>query len=79
MHRIARAERPSGRRPAPTRRASASSFESLAAFLLRHILTWRERIRQRRALAMADDWLLKDMGVSRADVMRECDKAFWQA
>jgi len=46
--------------------------------LLRHILTWRERIRQRRALAMADDWLLKDVGVSRADVMRECDKAFWQ-
>jgi uncharacterized protein YjiS (DUF1127 family) len=46
--------------------------------LLRHIRTWRERIRQRQALAAVDDWLLKDIGVSRGDVMGECDKAFWQ-
>ena len=67
MHRIMRAER-----------ASASSFGSRAAALLRHTLTWSERIRQRQALAAVDDWLLKDMGVSRADAMREYDKAFWQ-
>jgi uncharacterized protein YjiS (DUF1127 family) len=67
MHRIARAER-----------APASSFGSLAASLLRHILTWVARIRQRQALAAIDEWMLKDIGVSRADAMRECDRAFWQ-
>ena len=58
--------------------APASSFGSRAAFLLRHLRNWSERIRQRRALAALDDWLLKDMGVSRADAMHECDKAFWR-
>ena len=67
MHRVMRAER-----------APATSFGSRAASLLRHVLTWSERIRQRRALAAVDDWLLKDIGVSRSDAMRECDKAFWQ-
>lgn len=76
MQRIARGERPSGRRSAPPRRASA--LELLADSLIRHILTWRERVRQRRALAAVDDWVLKDMGVSRADAMSECDKAFWR-
>jgi uncharacterized protein YjiS (DUF1127 family) len=76
MHEIARDERPSGRSAASARQASL--FESPAAALLRHIRTWRQRIRQRRSLATADDWLLKDIGVSRADVMHECDKAFWR-
>jgi uncharacterized protein YjiS (DUF1127 family) len=67
MHPIARVER-----------ASTFSFGSLAASSLRHVLTWWERSRQRRALAAVDDWILKDIGVSRADAMREHDKAFWR-
>ena len=78
MHRIARAARPSAQRAASAARASASSFEALTALLLRHVRTWWARVRQRRALATADDWLLKDIGVSPADVMCECDKAFWR-
>jgi len=58
--------------------ASTFSFGSLAAWSLRRVLTWRVRFRQRQALAAVDDWILKDIGVSRADAMRECDKAFWQ-
>jgi uncharacterized protein YjiS (DUF1127 family) len=46
--------------------------------LLRYILTWSDRIRQRRALQALDDWVLKDIGLSRADVMHEYDKPFWQ-
>jgi uncharacterized protein YjiS (DUF1127 family) len=46
--------------------------------LLRRILTWAERIRQRRALQALDEWVLKDIGLSRADVMHEYDKPFWQ-
>lgn len=42
------------------------------------VLTWIERTQQRRALARMDDHLLSDIGLSRADIARECDKAFWQ-
>jgi len=51
---------------------------SRAASLLRTIVTWSARHRQRRALLALDDWVLKDIGVSRADVMRESDKPFWR-
>ncbi len=40
---------------------------------------WRDRARQRRQLATLDDRLLADIGISRCDVMRECDKHFWEA
>ena len=77
MHTIVREERLSGRTSAPEERAPASPG-SRAASLLRHILTWAERVRQRRALQALDEWVLKDIGLSRVDVMREYDKPFWQ-
>jgi uncharacterized protein YjiS (DUF1127 family) len=40
---------------------------------------WLGRARQRRQLATLDDRLLADIGISRCDVMRECDKPFWEA
>jgi len=46
--------------------------------LLRHILAWLERARGRQALLALDDWVLKDIGLTRADVMHESDKPFWQ-
>jgi uncharacterized protein YjiS (DUF1127 family) len=36
-----------------------------------------ERARQRRQLADLDDGLLKDIGLSRADVARECGRWPW--
>jgi len=43
---------------------------------------WIARARQRRALREiaegTDDYLLKDIGVSRAEAFREADKPFWQ-
>jgi uncharacterized protein YjiS (DUF1127 family) len=77
MHTIVRGGRLSGRTSAPRGRAPAS-FGSRVASLLRHVLAWSERVRQRRALLTLDDRMLKDIGVSRADVLRECDKPFWQ-
>ena len=41
-------------------------------------LTWLERYRQRRTLENLSDHMLKDMGVSRADVDREVNKQFWR-
>lgn len=37
-----------------------------------------ERRRQRRALMSLDERLLKDIGLSRADVEQECAKLFWR-
>ena len=41
-------------------------------------LEWRERARQRHALARLDDRMLRDIGLSRADVYREYRKPFWR-
>lgn len=39
---------------------------------------WRERVSQRRALGRLDDRLLRDMGLTRADVEQEVSKPFWR-
>ena len=39
--------------------------------------TWFERDRQRRQLAELSDHLLRDIGVTRAEAMREAAKPFW--
>lgn len=42
------------------------------------LLTWHERHRQRRDLAGLTDHMLRDIGLSRADVAIEADKPFWR-
>ena len=42
------------------------------------ILTWIERYRQRRMLDSLSDTMLKDIGLSRADVDHEVRKTFWR-
>lgn len=39
---------------------------------------WQERAKQRRQLAALDDRMLRDIGVSTADVEQETWKWFWQ-
>ena len=43
----------------------------------RLIAGWIERSRQRRMLATLDDHMLRDIGITRADAARECEKPFW--
>jgi uncharacterized protein YjiS (DUF1127 family) len=40
---------------------------------------WHERAVTRHELAELDDYILRDIGMTRGDVMREADKPFWQA
>ena len=41
------------------------------------LLRWHELARQRRALMGMDDHMLKDIGLSRADALREAERPFW--
>lgn len=57
------------RRPSPRR--------LLPTFLSR-FRDWRERARGRHLLQQLDDRMLRDVGLTRSDVERECNKHFWK-
>lgn len=44
---------------------------------LLHPLRWYELARQRRELAALTDGDLKDIGLSRADILAESERPFW--
>ena len=46
--------------------------------LLSRFRGWRERARGRHLLLQLDDRMLRDVGLTRLDVDRECAKHFWQ-
>ncbi len=64
--------------------ASQSAFDVIARLarlpfaILETLLVWQERDQQRRHLAALDDRLLSDMGISRADAVREAAIPFWR-
>jgi uncharacterized protein YjiS (DUF1127 family) len=49
------------------------------AYAFEQVLAWLERARQRRQLQQLGDHMLKDIGLSRADVEAETSKPFWRA
>jgi|ADGO01.1.fsa_nt_gi uncharacterized protein YjiS (DUF1127 family) len=62
---------------ASARKARAGLVPSLTR-MLEWVETLAERYRQRRALSAMDDRLLRDMGLTRADVEQETAKPFWR-
>jgi len=42
------------------------------------IAQWIERVRQRHALAGLEDRMLRDIGITRVEAARECEKPFWR-
>jgi uncharacterized protein YjiS (DUF1127 family) len=63
------------------RRLEASGAAASPRFfsqLVGHLVTWRQRARSRHLLRRLDDRMLRDVGLSRSDVERECAKHFWQ-
>ena len=42
------------------------------------VLLWHQRVRQRRQLACLSDRMLRDIGLTRADVFAESSKPFWR-
>jgi uncharacterized protein YjiS (DUF1127 family) len=58
----------------PRAHAWRHAFERIGELLL----AWQERARQRHRLALLSDHMLRDIGLSRADIMAETTKRFWQ-
>jgi uncharacterized protein YjiS (DUF1127 family) len=42
------------------------------------LLLWQERARQRRQLQNLNDRMLRDIGLTRGDVLAESSKPFWR-
>jgi uncharacterized protein YjiS (DUF1127 family) len=54
------------------------TLDEAARAALAWMRTGIERSRQRRALALLDERLLRDIGHDRAEVAREIEKPFWR-
>ena len=52
---------------------------SLIVKMVDTVLDWQDRARERHRMAMMSDHLLRDIGVSRADLEMEYEKPFWRA
>jgi uncharacterized protein YjiS (DUF1127 family) len=64
--------------------STSTASTRVAAFLLaarrmaRLVWVWRSRAESRRTMSMLSDHVLRDIGVTRADVDREVMKPFWR-
>lgn len=57
---------------------ASSSFVSILVRASDTVLGWIERDRDRRALGRLDDRLLRDIGITRAELDAEATKPFWR-
>jgi uncharacterized protein YjiS (DUF1127 family) len=46
---------------------------------LKRLLPWQERASQRHHLSMAEEHMLRDVGLRRADLEPEIRKPFWRS
>jgi uncharacterized protein YjiS (DUF1127 family) len=69
---------PSARLTIADRRAAGRSAIDLLPHAAGLLDAWVQRARQRRQLEMLDDRLLRDLGLTRDEVHRECAKPFWR-
>ena len=58
---------------------SLKGLSALIVSVTDTVLDWQERARQRHRLGQMDDHLLRDIGLSRADLEHESAKPFWRA
>ena len=56
-----------------------AAFTRRLTIILDTLATWQERASQRYRLAELDDRMLRDVGLSRADIRREVERPFWRS
>ncbi len=66
-------------RPTPAADISLKGLGTLIVNAMDTVLDWQDRARQRHRLGEMDDHLLRDIGLSRADLEYEAAKPFWRA
>ncbi|MEX1108967.1 MAG: DUF1127 domain-containing protein [Dongiaceae bacterium] len=59
-------------------RSSGTILRDLLARAFGALDVWQDRAQMRRGLATMDDRLLRDIGLTRADVKQELGKPFWR-
>ncbi len=60
------------------RRALLPVFEGALIRFFDLVLSWRENARTRYALSQLNDYMLSDIGISRASAEREASVPFWR-
>ena len=55
----------------------AERLRAALSWVILTLLRWQELARQRRALGAMSDHMLKDLGLTRADALREAGRPFW--
>lgn len=68
--------KPGAPRKRLTRMLEAAAWALVSPFEV--LLVWQERIRDRRRLLELSDHMLKDIGITRIDALREAGKPFWR-
>lgn len=63
---------------APGKTAARVTVWTLAARGLEALLNWQRRAMERHHLRAMDDHMLRDIGLSRADIEQEAAKPFWK-
>ena len=63
---------------AAPRLTPAGGFGRLVTTALTRFSEWQERAEQRTHLAGMDERMLKDIGVTQVDAVREATKPFWK-
>jgi uncharacterized protein YjiS (DUF1127 family) len=63
---------------APLAGLPSGLMRRLTLVLRRQVNGWYDRHLQRVDLSRLDDYALRDIGISPADVRRECTKPFWR-
>lgn len=56
----------------------ATSYTDIVSRAMDKLLSWQERIGQRRRLSELSDHELADMGLDRATAIGEAEKPFWR-
>jgi len=56
---------------------AARLADKLVGAVMTRIFAWQDRARERHRMKALSDAMLRDIGVSRADIDRECRKPFW--
>jgi uncharacterized protein YjiS (DUF1127 family) len=64
--------------PRQRRAASASRLRAASPGFAALWREWRRRARSRAELARLDDRMLRDIGVTRVEVLHEIGKPFWR-